>query len=226
MTLGEVIDLEGGTLTIGNDGVSRLTGADIGLNNYAIWNADYRPILNGKIVDHYLNREIGMETVSMFRLAMRRKMNEIMPYFNLLYGTTQLNYDPLKTIDIETIGNTDTTQTADTTASNDTTSDSNSKSRSVASETPQTMLAGDQDYATSASDVNGDTTTTAHAAEDTTSNVDTTSNATNHVSGYQGVPAALVMQYRDSLLNIDMMIITQLEELFMLVWDTGETLTY
>src|SRR4051794_4007521 len=43
---------------------------DIGLNDYPIFDEAYRPTLNKKITDRYLNREIGMETISLFRHAM------------------------------------------------------------------------------------------------------------------------------------------------------------
>jgi hypothetical protein len=48
--------------------------------------------------------------------------------------------------------------------------------------------------------------------------VDTNSNT----KGYQGVAADLLMRYREALLNIDVMILNELEELFMLVWDNGD----
>jgi hypothetical protein len=85
------------------------------------------------------------------------------------------------------------------------------------------MLNGSGDYATSAADVNGTTTNTSNASQDSTSNVNSTADGDTTVTGYQGLASDLIMRYRESLLNIDLMIINELEELFMLVWDTGDT---
>lgn len=223
--LKEVIDITGGTTVIGENGISVLTGGNIGLDYYPIFDEIYRPELTGKIVDHFWNREIGTESVDMFQLAMRRKMNEIMPYYNLLYLSTKITFDPLATIDMQTVTSGGSTQTSTTDATNETTNNADSHSRAVQSDTPQTMLQGNADYATGASDVNGTTDSTTNATENNTSNVDGTVNGTSSVTGFQGVASELLMRYRQSLINIDMMVISDLEELFMLIWDNGDSYT-
>lgn len=216
--LKKVIEYTGGTVTLDLDtGISVLVGGNIGLSYYPIFDATYRAGLTGKIVDHYWNREIGQETIEMFQLAMRRKMNEIMPIYNQLYLSTQIEYGALNTVDLHTVNSNDNVQHA----TNATTSDTGSKSRAVQSETPQTMLSGDGDYATAATDAISDTTGVSNATEDSTN----TLNGDNRITGYQGVASDLVMRYRESLLNIDLMIINDLEELFMLVWDNGDSYT-
>jgi hypothetical protein len=217
MPLKRAIELTGGTLTF-VDGVTGMDGGNIGLSLYPIFDETHRPFLNGKIIDRYLNREIGMETIDMFQLAMRRKMNEIMPAYNLLYLSTQMTFDPLKTIVMTTVNS--TTQNTATTGTANTSADTNSKSRSVASETPQTMLSPDSDYASSASDVNGQASNTGTSTENSTQ--DATGNATNTVDGYQGIPADLIMRYREAIINVDLMIINELAECFMQVWDNGD----
>lgn len=208
LPLKKVIELTGGTLEIVN-GISRMTGGNIGLNDYVISPAEYKDTLNGKIIDHYLNREIGTETVDMFQLAMRRRMNEIMPYFNKLYESTALEFDPLSTVDMITVSNGTATSTA--------TSENSNSSRAVNSETPQMMLAGNGDYASSAADVNGTA-----SAENTGSNE---SETTSTMKGYQGSAADLLMRYRETIVNIDMQIIAALEPCFMQVWDTDDSYT-
>lgn len=213
--LKRVIDLTGGTVTLDPaTGISVVTGGNIGLAYYPIFDPAYKVGLDGKIVDHYWNREIGTETIEMFQLAMRRKMNEIMPYYNLLYKSTQIEFDPLSTVDLTTISDMNSTEHADGNSSQT----GSSGSRSVSSETPQTMLSPTGDYAASAADSNTSSDTEGLSSSDTTNEVDTNSNT----KGYQGVAADLLMRYRESLLNIDVMIINELEEMFMLVWDNGD----
>lgn len=52
-----------------------------------------------KILAHYYTREIGFETVGLWKLNLNRKMNEIMPYYNEIYKTLDLEYSPLQDVD-------------------------------------------------------------------------------------------------------------------------------
>lgn len=222
MPLKSVIEATGGTVEVVN-GISVITDGDIGLENYVIFDEAHRPMLNGMIIDHYWNREIGMETIPMFQLAVRRRMNEIMPVYNKLFESTLLEFDPLKTVDLSTVNNGTTHQVSNNTAVGTGESSNASQSRSVTSDTPQNMLRGNADYASGAADVNGTGTATNNSTEesDLISDIDTDNTSTT--SGYQGVVSDLVMRYRESLINVDLMIIRELEDCFMLVWDNGDS---
>lgn len=196
-----------------------LTSAD---EKYPIFSETHRPILNKKIIDHYMNYEIGHETVGMFRFALNRKMREIMPYYNQLYTSTLLEIDPLATVNYTEAGTTENEGTASSTSAGTNESTTNSKSRSVSSETPQTHLSGNEDYATGATDSIGESTV--NGSSDGTASQTTNANGTvsRNVTGSQGHQATLLMQYRKSLLNIDMNVIAELGSLFMAVWDNGD----
>lgn len=71
------------------------SGFDFGLTEYPIFDETYRIPLNKKIIEHYRFREIGFETPAMFRFFLNRTLNEIMPYYNDLWETTLLDFDPL-----------------------------------------------------------------------------------------------------------------------------------
>ena len=73
------------------------SGFDINLREYPIFKEEYRTILNKKILDHYYTREIGAETPALFRFWLNRRMNEIMPYYNKLYKSELLEFDPFIT---------------------------------------------------------------------------------------------------------------------------------
>ncbi len=228
---------------------------DIGLNNYPIFDEEYREGLNSKIIEHYWNEEIGLETIDMFRFAMRRKMNEIMPYYNQLYESERLEYDPLLTVDMQTVtsetavseddsASTGTSSDETTSTSSDETSTTNStesgtRARSVSSDTPQTMLSGDADYASSASDTVSDTsgsgsqdsTTDGTASSESSGSTSDTTHAEGTLQrdgdetrkGREGMLGSeAILKYRESLLNIDLMVIEDLKDLFMLVWGYGD----
>jgi hypothetical protein len=193
---------------------------DDGLQHYPIFDEAHRDALNQKILDRFWNREIGQETPSMFRLALRRKMNEIMPYYNQLYKSEQLKFDPFKTIGIKNVSNNSVETSA--TGESTTESDSNAKSRAVASTFPQTQLNGSGDYATNAQDNISDTNATGKGSEESSSKQDGTGDS--ETSGFSGNQTNMLMLYRESFLNIDLEIIEQLNNanLFMLVWDNGD----
>lgn len=73
--------------------------------DYPIFDEEYRPVLEKKILKHYYTREIGSETVGRWKLWLDARMNEIMPYYNLLYKSALLEFDPFKDADYTKSGN-------------------------------------------------------------------------------------------------------------------------
>lgn len=221
----KAVELVGCTVTQ-VDGRTILTGGNIGLEHYPIYKEEHRPILNGLIYDHFMTREIGQETVDMFRLALRRKMNEIMPYFNELYESTELDFNPLTTIRIETDTTGQVSQDGSTTAESTANTVATSGARTVNSDTPQTVLSGNQDYATNAADVNSQVNNDSTGNQTNVENQSSDSTSNTLTEGYQGVVSDLLMRYRESIINVDMSIINELEkDLFMLVYNNGDSYT-
>lgn len=70
-------------------------GYDLGLNHYPIFSESHRQELNEKIVNHFRYREIGYETITQFIFALNRKMFEIMPFYNQLYESEELEISAL-----------------------------------------------------------------------------------------------------------------------------------
>lgn len=97
----------------------------LGLDSYPIFDESYRSTLNDKIIRHYYFREIGFETSAQFAWFLRNTMNERMPYFNKLYESELVQFDPLTNkkyswTDIYTMAQGGTTNTS-TSASGSTT---------------------------------------------------------------------------------------------------------
>ena len=232
MRLKDVFESSGGTWD-NSTGISVLTGGDIGLDNYPLFTdnqnviPDHRPILNGKIFDHFINREIAYESIGIWRHAMKRTMNEIMPFFNQMYNSALIEINPLRTTDLHTDNSMTDTQVAEQNSNSNSNSNSAGKARTVNSDTPQNMLSGDEDYASGAVDTNSQNETTGEGTQE--SNSTTTDNASGqtNIIGYQGAASDLLMRFRESFINVDMMIINspQIEELFMGVWDNGDAFT-
>ena len=62
--------------------------------DYPIFDENYREHLESKIISHFYTREIGLETVGLFKHHLKNKMREIMPYYNQMYLSEKLKFDP------------------------------------------------------------------------------------------------------------------------------------
>lgn len=67
--------------------------------NYPLYDASYKGALETKIINHYYFREIGAETAAQFKFMLARTLNEIMPYYNQLYKTADLEFNPFYDVD-------------------------------------------------------------------------------------------------------------------------------
>lgn len=213
--------------------------------DFPIFDEAYRTVLETKIVKHYYTREIGYETVGRWKLALETKLNEIMPYYNQLYRSELLEFNPLYTHNITKTGNKTGNKTenlnkehhnTDDTMHNGTIKHTGQDSEleyNLHSDTPQGGLVG-VDSETYLSDAQKNTTTTTKNTQDAESYNHTlksdgtethgkTANNTDEyletIVGYEGRDASeSLLKYRQTFLNIDVMIIGDLSKLFMGIW--------
>ncbi len=197
----------------------------IGLGYYPIFDENYRKVINGKIIDEYFNREIGTETIENFTLNLRKKMDQIMPYFNQIYKSVEIPYDALDNMRIHSVGKNTIQGTESVNTDNTTGSDSTSKARAVGSNFPQVMLSGNGDYASTGNDTNSEGTVSTTAKQNSDSTNSNESSSDNLVTGYQGAASDLINKYRASLINPDTMVLAEIEECFMLVFNNGDSYT-
>lgn len=80
-------------------------------SNFAIFDEAYREKLVSKVLKHYYLREIGAETVGVWMLWMNTKFEEIMPYYNQLYESAKLKFEPLYDVDYTRSSQRDVTET-------------------------------------------------------------------------------------------------------------------
>lgn len=73
--------------------------------DYPIFDAEYKPVLEKKILRHYYTREIGLETYGLWKMLLETRLNEIMPYYNKLYESELLEFEPLTDTDYTRTGN-------------------------------------------------------------------------------------------------------------------------
>lgn len=159
-----------------------------------------------KIVDHYFMREIGQETIGLFKHYAKVTMQEIMEEYLPLIYSASIYYDPLINVNY--------TETFERTANVDSTGSSNSSGLGVASDTPQgqiskqAILGGSYASSTSANENEVSSSSGSETSED----------YTKTIKGNSGVSATaqkMIEQYRDNIRAIDREIIEKLEPLFM-----------
>ena len=73
-------------------------------SNYPIFDENHRAELEKKILKHYYTREIGFETVGLFKLYLNNRMAEIMPYYNKLYESETFEFNPFINTDFKVEG--------------------------------------------------------------------------------------------------------------------------
>lgn len=60
----------------------------------------YRSVLCQKILKHYYLREICCETVGIWKLWMNERLETIMPYYNQLYESAKITFEPLEDVNV------------------------------------------------------------------------------------------------------------------------------
>lgn len=68
--------------------------------DFPIFDESYRNVFETKILKHYYTREIGLETVGLWKLKLDTKLNEIMPFYNQLYKSELLEFNPFYDVDL------------------------------------------------------------------------------------------------------------------------------
>lgn len=228
--------------------------------DFPIFDENYRQVLCRKILKHYYTREIAHETVGRWKLALNAKLNEIMPYYNQLYKSELLEFNPFYDVDLTrnregsgtrgTIGISTSNRTNSNTETNrNETKDVNSASGTSNtdtlnrfSDTPQNSMdtqgIGDNVPLTTVTKVNEDNITTNNSTDTITSNGSRTGNGSEKVTGNntenvnstdkyietvkgkQGTEnySSLLKKFRETFLNIDMMIIEDCSDCFFTLW--------
>lgn len=165
-------------------------------------------------------REIAHETVGMFKLALDERLNSIMAYYNQLYLSAQLEIKPLLTMDYQE--NFDRTNKVEvsTNASTKSTSSGTTGTTNKLWEQPQSGDAVNDNYLTEQNQGDTDVSSSGEGSTEqssTSSDVDT---YLKTITGFSNISQSdLLLKYRQTLLNIDEMIVKDLADLFFMLLD-------
>lgn len=211
-----------------------------------MFDEEYRKVLYKKILKHYYTREIGAESVGLWQLWMNTKLEEVMPYYNQLYESELIKIEPLRNVDYsrtydkkgtgakQETGRVDSTSTGSGSSESSGSASESRDSTDLYSDTPQGGITGlkDMKYLTNARLVsdNGSSSGSSKESSSSTGNVvSDTANTTTHddsevytekiVGKTDGTSmSAMLKEFRESFLNIDMMVIGEFSDLFINLW--------
>lgn len=188
---------------------------DFQMTSYPIFDENYRNTLNEKILKHYYENEIGFETAPLFRFYLNNKLNEIMPKYNVLYNAQKNLLD--NNLLFNNTNVTESLQGSNTTET-ESTSNSTNNSKNLFQDTPQGQIAS--------TDINNQTwATNLNLTNNSISDTNTaTGNGTNEyiktIIGNTGgkYNIEVLNDIVNNFLNIDLMIINELNDLFMQIF--------
>lgn len=190
--------------------------------NFPIYDEAYRPVLETKIIKHYYTREIGAETVGRWKLFLNERMNLIMPYYNKLYESELLTFNPLNDIDLTTDHNNKNKGESTTNNTSHSSSNSTGESWNYHHDTPQGGINGldTLNYLTDATKDTDKGNSSNDGNSSGNQNFTTTEDYLEHIKGKTASKSysELLKEYRKTFLNIDMQIVNNLEDLFMNIW--------
>ena len=179
--------------------------------NANIWSKNR---LASKIVDHYYMREIGYETIGLFKHYAKVYMQEIMERYLPLIYSNSINYDPLVNVDYtETFE-----RNIQGTGESESTSTNEASGLSVNSDTPQGNISKEDILSGSYASNTGASETESNISDSSSNSSNTDETYSKRVKGNSGVSATaqkMIEQYRQNIIAIDEKIIKELDKLFM-----------
>lgn len=186
--------------------------------NFPIYSESYRTEFEEKLIRHFYFHEINITSIGAWKFQLREKLNLIMPVYNKMYEAVAIKYDPLIDTQMHETYTRNNNLTSDSSTNGNVTQKDTSNNSQVYSDLPQTTLHGG-DYATNSTQNEGTANSTQNARQ--TANA-TSNNKETYEHDNTGFSSrsqqALLMEYYESLRNVDEMVFNELRELFMLIY--------
>lgn len=189
---------------------------DFQMTQYPIFDENYRKTLNHNILYHYYENEIGFETAPLFRLYLNQKLNEIMPYYNELYKAQKKLID--ENLLLNNVNLTESLQGSNTTETSST-SQSTNKGKNLFQDTPQGNIS-QQDINAQNVYATNITLNDNSINDNSSANGSGTNEYIKTIIGNNGgkFNIDILNDIKNNLINIDLMIINELNDLFMQIF--------
>ena len=184
---------------------------------YNLYNNDLKPWFEEKFYQHFMFYEIGFDTIGMFKQRLMSKLNDIFPYYKQLYETEirtkgidfMLNKDLKESYVRELTSNSNSNQESNVT----------SNSLSTAGQLTPSLIANSQKidkFMDSAQKDNSSSNSTSTGESNGNSKEEYTLTSQGNIGITSS--AELLAKWRETILNIDLMIFEECNDLFMQIF--------
>ena len=184
---------------------------------YNLYNNDLKPWFEEKFFQHFMFYEIGFDTIGMFKQRLMSKLNDIFPYYKQLYETEirskgidfMLNKDLKESYVRELTSNSNSNQESNVT----------SNSLLTAGQLTPSLIANSQKidkFMDSAQKDNSSSNSTSTGESNGNSKEEYTLTSQGNIGITSS--AELLAKWRETLLNIDLMIFEECNDLFMQIF--------
>ena len=184
---------------------------------YNLYNNDLKPWFEEKFFQHFMFYEIGFDTIGMFKQRLMTKLNDIYPYYRQLYETE------IRSKNIDFMLNKDLKESyvRELTSNSNSNQESNVSSNSIstAGQLTPSLIANSQKI-----DKFMDSAQKDNSSSNSTSTGESNGNSKEEYTlisqGNIGITssAELLTKWRETLLNIDLMIFEECNDLFMQIF--------
>ena len=184
---------------------------------YNLYDNDLKPWFEEKFFQHFMFYEIGFDTIGMFKQRLMSKLNDIFPYYKQLYETEirskgidfMLNKDLKESYVRELTSNSNSNQESNVT----------SNGLSTAGQLTPSLIANSQKidkFMDSAQKDNNSSSSTSTGESNGNSREEYTLTSQGNIGITSS--AELLTKWRETLLNIDLMIFEECNDLFMQIF--------
>ena len=184
---------------------------------YNLYDNDLKPWFEEKFYQHFMFYEIGFDTIGMFKQRLMSKLNDIFPYYKQLYETE------IRTKGIDFMLNKDLKESyvRELTSNSNSNQESNvsSNSLSTAGQLTPSLIANSQKidkFMDSAQKDNSSSNSTSSGKSNGNSKEEYTLTSQGNIGITSS--AELLTKWRETLLNIDLMIFEECNDLFMQIF--------
>ena len=184
---------------------------------YNLYNNDLKPWFEEKFYQHFMFYEIGFDTIGMFKQRLMTKLNDIYPYYRQLYETE------IRSKNIDFMLNKDLKESyiRELTSNSNSNQESNvsSNSLSTAGQLTPSLIANSQKidkFMDSAQKDNGSSSSSSSGESNGNSREEYTLTSQGNIGITSS--AELLAKWRETILNIDLMIFEECNDLFMQIF--------
>lgn len=188
---------------------------------FPFYDESKRVAFEQKFIRHFYMREIAHETFGLWKLALRDWLIVEMPYYNKMYETAELQYQPFDEVNYTRSGTSNSNSKTINSNIADTSANNSTNNTSILNDTPQNNVNSiEEGYMTSVTKNNSTGKNSTHNEGSGTTQANNEGHSSETIKGKVSSKsyAQMVEEYRSAIINVDRMVFNAMNELFMQIY--------